>query len=51
MPDYVWEFICHSELDDGEYPFPEGTVVVKNGYAGWIPKEEEPKKTKIIRER
>lgn len=40
MPDYVWEWLCHSELEDGEYRFPEGVVVVKNGYASWHPSED-----------
>lgn len=38
MPDYIWEWACHSELADGEYVFPEGTVIVKNGFLGWEPK-------------
>lgn len=37
IPEYIWEWICSSELDDGEYHFPEGRVVVKNGYAAWFP--------------
>lgn len=35
MPEYVWEWACRSELADGRYEFPEGTVVVKNGFMGW----------------
>ena len=35
MPDYIWEFICHNELDDGEYTFKEGTVTIKDGWASW----------------
>ena len=35
MPEYIWDWICHNELDDGEYKFKEGTVIVLNGYANW----------------
>lgn len=38
MPDYVWDFICHSELEDGRYSFPDGDVVVINGFAKWEPR-------------
>ncbi len=35
MPEYIWDWICHNELDDGEYQFKEGIVTVLNGYANW----------------
>lgn len=41
MPEYIWESICQSELTDGRYSFPEGTVVVNNGFVGWEPASEE----------
>ena len=35
MPEYIWDWVCHNELDDGEYKFKEGIVIVKNGYVNW----------------
>lgn len=35
MPEYIWELVCSSELQDGRYSFPEGTVVINNGFMGW----------------
>ena len=35
MPDYIWNWLCHNELDDGEYKFAEGTVTIKDGWASW----------------
>jgi len=35
MPQYIWDWVCHSQLSDGEYSFPEGTVIVRNGFVGW----------------
>lgn len=40
MPEYIWEFVCGC-LADGRYTFPEGTVVVKNGFVGWYPSDKE----------
>lgn len=37
MPEYIWEYVCHNELRDGTYEFPEGKVIVRNGYVDWKP--------------
>ena len=39
MPDYIWEIVCR-HLDDGEYKFPEGVLIVRNGYVSWIMAEK-----------
>lgn len=36
MPEYVWDFIC-GECEDGKYMFPDGLLIVKNGYPSWKP--------------
>lgn len=37
MPEYIWEWVCSSQLQDGRYSFIEGTVIVNNGFVGWEP--------------
>lgn len=41
MPQYIWDWVCLSQLEDGRYSFPEGTVVHHNSFVGWKPAESE----------
>ena len=44
MPQEVWDFVCYEEPADGKYYFPEGTLLVSNGFvAKWTWREDEEK--------
>lgn len=34
MPEYIWELAC-GHLEDGEYRFPEGLLIVINGFVSF----------------
>lgn len=34
MPDYICEFAC-GQIEDGEYKFPEGVLIVSNGFVSF----------------
>ena len=40
MPEYIWEYVCLNDLKDGTYEFPEGNVIIRNGYIDWKPNEQ-----------
>lgn len=39
IPDDIWEYVCENDLGDGTYPFPEGTIIIRNGIIDWKPNE------------
>lgn len=44
MPQEVWDFVNYEQPSDGKYYFPEGTLLIVNGYvAKWTRREDEEK--------